>query len=88
MSKGSTRRKCLISRAEEELRWKLVKGEITYREFYKAMYKLDPDKAKTLGTCGRCADGLLVGKNYSVTCRLDLSNHHQYDLCEHYKEDV
>ena len=51
MSKTSKRRPCLISRKEETLRWQLVQGEITYREFYKAMCKLDPDKAKTLGTC-------------------------------------
>ena len=84
--KGSKRRPALISCAEEDLRWQLVQGEITYREFYKTMCKLDPDKAKTLGTCGQCADGLLVGYNYSVVCRLDLSNHHRHDLCENFRE--
>ncbi len=86
--KGSQRRSCLISREEETLRWQLVQGEITYREFYKALCKLDPDKVKTLGACGRCVDGLLTGENYSVVCRLDSSNHHQYDLCEKFREDA
>ncbi len=87
MGKTSKRRPCLINRAEESLRWQLAQGEVTYREFYKAMCKLNPDKAKTLGTCGRCVDGLLVGENYSVTCQLDSSNHHQHDLCMLFRQD-
>lgn len=87
MSKGSARRPRLISRQEEELRWKLVKGEINYREFYKIMIELDPDKAKTLGVCSQCKNGLLVGRNYLVVCRLDSSKHHRYDLCEKFIRD-
>ena len=38
--KGSTRRPTLISREEEDLRWKLAYGEIKREEFDKKMEQL------------------------------------------------
>jgi hypothetical protein len=40
MSKGSRRRPCLISLAEEDLRWKLAFGRISESEFQSAMVRL------------------------------------------------
>ena len=84
MSKGSQRRLALISRGENDLRWDLALGVITMDVF---TIKMKGIKTKTLGTCGRCIDGLLVGVEYSVTCRLDSSKHHSHDSCEKFRED-
>jgi len=35
--KGSKRRPCLTSRAEEKLRWDLKEGKITFKEFERRM---------------------------------------------------
>ena len=40
MSKGSTRRKCLISREEESLRYDLAFGKITFAEWFKSTQEL------------------------------------------------
>jgi len=40
MGKGSQRRPCLVSREEEDLRWKLALGKITHPEFCEEMKKL------------------------------------------------
>jgi hypothetical protein len=41
MSKGSARRPCLVSRKEEDLRYKMARGEITYEQFIEAMIEED-----------------------------------------------
>lgn len=41
MGKGDTRRPCLVSRKEEDLRYKLAQGEITYEQFIEAMIEED-----------------------------------------------
>ncbi len=41
MGKGDDRRPCLVSRKEEDLRYKLARGEITYEQFIEAMIEED-----------------------------------------------
>ncbi len=40
MSKGSGRRKCLISREEEVIRYQLATGKITFKQFEMKYKKL------------------------------------------------
>ena len=40
MGKGDARRKCSISRQEEELRWRLAYGKITFDEYAAKRKKL------------------------------------------------
>jgi hypothetical protein len=47
MSKGSNRRPRLISSAMEDLRWKLLKGEITREEFDVRRVKIEAGKTLT-----------------------------------------
>ena len=35
MNKGSNRRPCQVSREEENMRWKLAYGKITFKEYTK-----------------------------------------------------
>lgn len=44
MGKGSQRRKCLISREEESLRYDLALGKITFEEWVIGMQKLKRNK--------------------------------------------
>lgn len=86
MSKGSQRRKCLISHKEESLRYDLAFGKITFAEWAKATENFR-------GTCAQCVDGLMIGKatfqpNYEITCRIDSTIHHQWDTCEKFREDL
>ena len=69
MSKGSARRPCLISPFEEELRWKLAKGEITRLEFgatYKAMEAMRHNRFVEFGMWCDAAQALCkqIGKKY------------------------
>lgn len=48
MSKGSARRPCLISPFEEELRWKLAKGEITRLKFDAAHMAMEAMRHNTI----------------------------------------
>ncbi len=41
MGKGDTRRPCLTSRKEEDLRYKLARGKITYAKFIEGIVLLD-----------------------------------------------
>ncbi len=77
--KGSKRRPALISRAEEDLRWALVTGEIKLARFYAVRNRIGLGKSPV--SCGQCIDGLLVGENYSVICRLDNSKKLRSDSC-------
>lgn len=77
--KGSTRRICLISREEEDLRWRLIQGEITLARFYAVKKRIESRKLRV--PCSQCIDGLLVGENYSVICRLDDSKKLRSDSC-------
>ena len=79
MSKGSIRRKCLVSRAEEDLRWALVTGEIKLARFYAVRNRIGLGKPPV--PCSQCIDGLLAGENYSVVCRLDNSKKLRNDSC-------
>ncbi len=42
--KGSTRRKCQVSREEEDLRWDLAIGKITFEEWCSGMQKIKRGK--------------------------------------------
>ena len=77
--KGSQRRKCLISREEESLRYDLAFGKITFEEWVTGMDDIDA-KANPHGVCGQCLDGLMTdtGCDYSITCRIDSTIHHQW----------
>lgn len=86
MSKSSQRRRCLISREEETLRWDLALGAITMDVFTMKMNDLDA-KVNPKGVCGQCKDGLLIGDNYLVTCQSDFSVHHRHDSCENFRKD-
>ena len=91
MSKGSHRRKCLISREEETLRWDLALGVITMDVFTIKMKDVKAQK-NPHGVCGQCIDGLMVGEtifqpNYKITCRIDSTIHHQWDACAKFRED-
>jgi len=44
MGKGSGRRPCLVSRAEEDLRWDLKEGKISLATFKKKIKKLKENK--------------------------------------------
>ena len=79
MSKESTRRKCLISREEESLRWALVTGEIKLARFYAVKKRIESGKVSV--PCSQCIDGLLAGENYSVICQLDNSEKLRSDSC-------
>lgn len=46
MSKGSSRRPCLISRAREELQWALAYGVITFEEYARRKKALDRKEKK------------------------------------------
>ncbi len=76
MSKGSTRRRCQVSRVEEDLRWDLALGKITLAQFYG-------------GVCSNCKDGLMTDseQDYGITCRHDSTVHHQWYSCEKFQED-
>ena len=77
--KGSKRRKCLISREEESLRWALVKGEVSLARFYAVKKRIESEKVPV--SCNLCIDGLLAGENYSVICQLDNSKKLRNDSC-------
>ncbi len=79
MSKGSKRRRCLVSRAESDLRWALVKGEVSLARFYAVKKRIE--SGKTPVPCSQCMDGLLIGENYSVICQLDDSKKLRSDSC-------
>lgn len=88
MGKGSKRRRCQISRVEEDLRWKLALGEITFHTWCVGMQKLKVAK-ESKGVCGNCKDGLMTdaGYNYGITCRIDSTIHHQWDTCKKFRGD-
>ena len=91
MGKGSQRRLALISRGENDLRWALALGKITYAEWAAGMADLEAQK-NPRGVCGQCIDGLMVGEitfqpNYKITCRIDSTIHHQWDTCAKFRED-
>ncbi len=44
MGKGSKRRPCQISRVEEDLRWNLAIGKITFEEWCAGMQKIKQEK--------------------------------------------
>ncbi len=87
MGKGSKRRPCQISHVEEDLRWKLALGEITFHKWCSDMQKLKVEK-DSKGVCNNCLDGMLADPegNYKVICRHDNVMHHQWDTCEKFKE--
>ncbi len=84
--KGSKRRKCLISREEESLRWALATGEIKLARFYAVRNRIGLGKTSVL--CSQCIDGLLIDENYSVVCRLDNSKKLKSDSCYLAVEDL
>ena len=88
MSKGSQKRRCLISREEETLRYDLAFGKITFEEWFIGMQKLKIVK-DSKGTCSNCLDGLMTDSdhNYSITCRIDSTIHHQWDTCVKFEEE-
>lgn len=45
------------------------------------------DEKNLKGVCGHCLDGLKVGLNYEITCRIDNSVHHQWDTCSKFREE-
>ncbi len=87
--KGSTRRRCQISREEETLRYDLAFGKITFEEWFVGMQKLKAIK-DSKGICAQCKDGLMTdtGRDYSITCRIDSTIHHQWDTCPKFREEV
>ena len=90
MGKGSTRRKCQVSRVEEDLRWALALGNITMKEFKIGMEAAGLGNVTSKdGVCGNCLDGMLADPegNYRVTCRLDSTTHHQWDTCGKFREE-
>ncbi len=44
MGKGSKKRPCLISREEENIRWALVYGKISFKKFEEKMKKIKENK--------------------------------------------
>jgi len=46
MGKGSSRRPRLVSKAEEDLRWKYYKGEISLTTFNKRLAKIQKETKK------------------------------------------
>ncbi len=91
MSKGSKRRRCQVSRVEEDLRWSLALGQITTREFEIGMKAagLGNVTSKDVGICAQCKDGLMVGADmdYGITCRIDGSLRRKFETCEKFRED-
>ncbi len=90
--KGSTRRKCQVSREEETLRYDLAFGKTTFEEWFTGMQKLKVVK-DSKGVCSNCLDGLMIGKTtfqsaYKITCRIDSTIHHQWDTCKNFREDL
>lgn len=86
MGKDSARRKCLISREEEDLRYGLALGYITFEEWFIGMQKLKAAK-DSKGVCGQCKDGLMVGPDYEITCRITNELHDQRHTCAKFRED-
>ncbi len=84
--KGSMRRPCLISHEEETVRWALVTGEISLARFYAVKKRIESGETPVL--CSQCIDGLLIGENYSVVCRLDNSKKLRSDSCYLATEDL
>ena len=91
MGKTSKRRPCQVSRVEEDLRWALAMGNITLKKFRVGMKAagLGNITSKDTGTCAQCKDGLMTdtGCDYSITCRIDSTIHHQWDTCEKFREE-
>lgn len=86
MSKGSQRRKCLISREEESLRWDLALGKITIEKFHTCRQQLKAVK-ESLGICSNCINGLMIELNYKIRCRITNEIHGQWDTCTKFRED-
>jgi len=89
MSKGSTRRKCLISREEESLRWDLALGKISYKEWVEGMGNIEARK-NPKGICGNCKDGLMTcpDHDYKITCRITNKTYSPHHTCRLFREDV
>jgi hypothetical protein len=49
VSKGSTRRPCLVSKEEERLRWDLFEGRIELEDFNIKLRELKNDRRKKMG---------------------------------------
>ena len=88
VGKGSKRRKCLISREEESLRYDLAFGKITFEQWVTGMDDIDAHK-NPKGVCGNCLDGLIVDCtiDYGVVCHIDSSDHSRWDTCSKFRED-
>ncbi len=86
MSKGSTRRKCQVSREEEQLRWKLALGKITMQQFCDEMdgVKLMPTST---GICAQCKHGATVGPDYKIMCLVITGIHGPYHTCPSFEEE-